>query len=138
TAIAAEAMLKTDLGASATRAVNRALNDLNHDLKDLASDLSVMTHFMNVNVADIQRDASRLTTALASNTDATVVADVADFNAKLTVVTNESATGTISATDLKALIDAEAKLATDLGTGVSPNIARMLRDLRNDLQALAI
>jgi hypothetical protein len=134
--IAAEATLKTDLGASATPAITHALTSLNHSLRDLARDLTVMTHFMNKNVADIQADASKLSTALASNT--TVSADVAALNAKLAVVVGEAATGSISASDLKALIDAEAKLTTDLGTSASPKVRNMLRDLHNDLLALAI
>jgi hypothetical protein len=130
--------LKTDLGTTATPAITQAINTLNHSVTDLARDLSVMSHFMNKNVADIQSDIGKLSTALASNTNTTVMADVKDLNAKLATVVSEAATGSIKASDLKALIDAETKLSTDLGTSATRSQSHMLRDLHNDSMALAI
>jgi hypothetical protein len=137
-AIAAEAQLKVDLGSSPTAAIRHALTDIRNDLKDLAQDLTVAGHFMAKNVADIQKDAAGLSAGLASTTDPTLIADVKALNTDLTLVASEAATGQISASDLNALIAAEAKLTADLGANASPAVRHALRDLSADLLELAI
>src|SRR5207247_3549983 len=78
-----------------------------------------------------------LTAALASNTNATVVAAVNAVNTDLTTVVNDLTAGTSATADITTLTSAVTTLTHDLGTSVSRTIAHELSSLRIDLRDLS-
>jgi chromosome segregation ATPase len=167
TLAAAETTLAKDLGTNVTTSVRGDLRDLGNDVRDLSKDASQAAHKMDPDdnrhgdhnhdrddrgpsgslvaqaqavqsaLNDVTADAKTLSTALASNTNTTIVSDLSALNSALSAVSTDLTNGTSAVNDLKTLAAAETTLTKDLGTTVSTSVQHDLRDLGSDLTNLS-
>jgi hypothetical protein len=134
----AEDTLKTDLGHT-TMQIRRDLGNMMSDTRHLANLVAQTNQVINRTAADIQRDDQTLMTALAANTNTTVVADLQALHAALVTVSNDINTNaTTTAADINAAITAQTTLTTDLGIANVPPVQHKLADLGSDLLELSI
>lgn len=88
-------------------------------------------------VKGIGKDLTTIGKALATNTDATVTADLAALNTSFSNVMTDVSTNVSATTDLNATMAAEAQLAAAVGANVKPGVSHRLHDVSTDLADLA-
>ncbi len=126
------------MGKNVTGKWRNLLADLAVDVQLLSVDLTQINNAIHRTLKDVQADASAVTSALASNTDATVQADVSAMNTDLSAVASDIASHKPAFIDLGNLSADVLKLTSDLGTGATQAVEQQLQDLSNDLLELAI
>jgi galactitol-specific phosphotransferase system IIB component len=94
-------------------------NNIQHDLKDLQSDVQAVTR------------------SLASNTSTTVMTDLKTITTDLTQVAADLTGGVSASKDLTTLTTDLATLGKDLGNNLPSGVSHNLRDLGQDLRDLA-
>jgi len=113
-----ETKLVTDLGNKVPNQVKHDIRALEHNLMDLAEDLTriVKTTNLQGDLKAVENAAKTLTSALASNTNSTVQSDLSTLNKDLSTLRSDLAAGKDVAKDLATVISDEATLASDLAT----------------------
>jgi hypothetical protein len=87
-------------------------------------------------VADIQRDAGALTTAIGSGTGSS---QISALNADIAKIAADIAAGTSASSDISTALTDMTNLTTALAsTNTTPQVQHMAHDLGNDLMELAI
>lgn len=138
TAIAAEGKLAKDLWGDASDAVKDHLNDLRCDMKDLKRDAIRLQQDVNADLredqGEVTMDIGVVSKALAGNTKADIVEDVAELNSDLKTLTADMAAGKIVIGDLNAIAKQTQDLIKDLGPNVSSRLKRDLNTLAGDVK----
>jgi hypothetical protein len=128
---AARTRLGIDIGTNISTTLRTQLAEFSRDVSSLTRHVAQLGDGIDGQLDDVQQAADDLTAALSSNTNPTVIADLAAMNAAVDAVEADLVAGESATASLAALVRAEARLTADLRS--APRAIRTdLNDLRRE------